>query len=102
MAQTETEERTTIGLRKEDSGSSLGEFAVKYAVNLAWLIGFLGLGISVVTAFTSPPVIVVQAGGSVLIEGVDFRVVLGSLFLMGFRTILQGLNWLRRNKSKLH
>jgi hypothetical protein len=49
----------------------------------------------------SPPRIVLQAGGSVLIEGVDFRVVLGSLFLMGFRTVFQGWNWLRRNAKTI-
>jgi hypothetical protein len=94
MAQAETQERTTIGLQKENAVTTSW---LELVVNFAWLFGWLGLGVAVVTAFMSPPRIVLQAGGSVLIEGVDFRVVLGSLFLMGFRTVLQGWNWLRRN-----
>jgi len=94
MTQTETQERTTIGLQKENEGSVSW---LELVVSFAWLLGWLGLGIAVVTAFMSPPRIVVQAGGGVLIEGVDFRVVLGSLFLMGFRTVFQGWNWLRKN-----
>ena len=100
MTQTETQERTTISLPKEDSESLL-EFVLKYAGDFAWLIGWLGLGIAVITAFNSPPRIVVQAGGSVLIEGVDFRIVLGSLLLMGFRTIFQGLIWLGKNAKSI-
>lgn len=93
MSQAETQERTTVGLQKDASQDSLVQYVLKYGVDFAWLIGWLGLGIAFVTALNSPSVIVVQAGGSVLIEGVDFRVVVGSIFLMGFRTILPGLIW---------
>jgi hypothetical protein len=100
MAQTETQERTTISLPKEDS-ESLVKFVLRYAGDFAWLIGWLGLGIAVITAFNSPPTIVAQVRGSIIIEGVDFRVVLGSLFLMGLRTIFQGLIWLGKNAKSL-
>src|SRR3989442_448369 len=102
MAQTETRERTTIALpRKEEAASTL-ILRLQIIGSLAVLLGWLGLGIALITAIRSPPQIVYQAGGSVIIEGVDFRFVLGTTFLMGFKTIIQGLIWVVRNaKLKL-
>jgi hypothetical protein len=102
MSQAETQERTTISLPKERTTSTL-ELRLLVIGNLAWLLGWLGIGVAFVTALTSYARIVFEAGarGSVIIMGVDFRWVLGSLFLMGFRTIIQGLIWLRRNARSL-
>ena len=101
MAQTETQERTTIGLRQEDVPSKL-VLQLQIIGNAAWLLGWLGLGIALITAIRSPPQIVYQAGGSVIIEGVDFRFLLGTTFLMGFRTIIQGLIWFERKAKSTY
>jgi hypothetical protein len=102
MAQTETQTRTTISLPTENELSKL-ELRLQIVGNLTWLLGWLGLGIAVVTALRSPPQIIYQggAGGSVIIEGVDFRFLLGTTFLMGFRTIIQGLIWLGKNAKSV-
>jgi hypothetical protein len=65
MAQAEKQERTTIGLRK---GNAATVSELELVMNLAWLFGWLGLGIAVVTAFASPPVIVFQARGFIIIR----------------------------------
>jgi hypothetical protein len=102
MAQTETQDRTTISLPKQETTSKL-ILRLQIIGNLTWLLGWLGLGIAVITALNTPARIVYQAGpgGSVIIEGVDFRFLLGTTFLMGFKTIIQGLIWVGKNAKSI-
>lgn len=63
-------------------------------VDLAWIAGFVIIGIGVVQAFSNPAVIVEYANGTLTIQGVTFRYFLAGIFLMSWRTgyqILQGL-----------
>ncbi len=88
---TKTQETRAISLEGQRKVAML-----ELIVDLAWIVGFAGIGIAVVTAFTSPPRIELFPDGRVIVQGVNFRILVTSLFLTGFRTAYQGLNWLRK------
>jgi hypothetical protein len=68
----------------------------------AWIFGFAIIGFAVVTAYMTPARIVEYAGpnGALTIKGVEFRQILLGFFLMGFRTVIQGALWLKRETDK--
>jgi hypothetical protein len=96
----ESQETRTVSFQKEEQIS--GARLLELIGALAWLTGFVIIGIAVVTAYTTPARIVEYAGsnGALTIQGVEFRQILAGIFLMGFRTIVQGALWLKKKTGE--